>query len=146
MPESGYIVAAGGHVHGGADNLEISQPACGDRTIMTMHPAGGMPDHPFYPVRPILHEPGPIAVSGYMTSQGFPVAQGQPIKLTANYDNSLPHTRVMGISLVYVAHSDTPVDGCGPLPSDVQSVVTPLPHRDAPPRFKVPIVGINPKT
>ena len=43
------------------------------------------------------------AVSAYLSSQGFPVAQGQPLKLTATYDNTLPHTRVMGISLVYVA-------------------------------------------
>jgi plastocyanin len=144
MPESGHIVAAGGHVHGGADNLKISQPACGDRTIMEFDPAWGMPDHPFYHVRPILHEPGPIAVSAYLSSQGFPLAQGQPIKLTATYDNSLPHTRVMGISIVYVAPSSEPVDGCGPLPSDAQPIVTPLPHRTAPPRFVVPIVGIGP--
>jgi plastocyanin len=143
IPESGYIVAAGGHVHGGAKDLRISQPACGDREIMRMDPAWGMPDHPFYHVRPILHEPGPIAVSGYYSSQGFPVAEGQPIKLTADYDDELPHTRVMGISLIYVAHSDTPVNGCAPLPSDVQKVVTPLPHRVDPPRFKVPIVGIG---
>src|SRR4051794_2117015 len=144
MPESGHIVAAGGHVHGGADNLRISQPACGDRTLMQLDPAWGMPSHPFYHVRPILHEPGPIAMSGYLSSQGFPVAQGQPIKLTATYDDALPHTRVMGISMIYVAPSDTPVDGCGPLPSDVQKFTTPLPHRTAPPRFVVPIVGIGP--
>ena len=144
MPESGHIVAAGGHVHGGADNLQISQPTCGDRKIMQFNPAWGMPSHPFYHVRPILHEPGPIAVSGYLTSQGFPVAQGQPIKLTATYDNSLPHTRVMGISLIYVAPSSTAVDGCGPPPSDVQQYTTPLPHRTSPPHFVVPIVGIAP--
>ncbi len=143
MPESGHIVAAGGHVHGGADNLTISQPACGDRKIMEFDPAWGMPSHPFYHVRPILHEPGPIAVSAYLSAQGFPLAQGQPIKLTATYDNSLPHTRVMGISIVYVAPSSTPVNGCGPLPTDAQPIVTPLPHRTAPPRFVVPIVGIG---
>jgi plastocyanin len=143
MPESGHIVSAGGHVHGGADNLTITQPACGDRTIMRFDPAWGMPSHPFYHVRPILHEPGPIAVSAYLSSQGFPVAQGQPIKLTATYDDTLSHTRVMGISIMYVAPSDTPVDGCGPLPADTQPIVTPLPHRTSPPRFVVPIVGIG---
>jgi plastocyanin len=144
MPESGHIVAAGGHVHGGAENLTISQPVCGNRKIMEFDPAWGMPSHPFYHVRPILHEPGPIAVSAYKTAQGFPVAQGQPIKLTATYDNTLVHTRVMGISLVYVAPSATPVNGCGPLPSDVEQFTTPLPHRTSPPRFVVPIVGIGP--
>jgi plastocyanin len=144
MPESGHIVAAGGHVHGGAKNLAISQPDCGDRKIIQSDPAWGMADHPFYNVRPILHEPGPIAMSGTLSGQGFPVAQGQRLRLTANYDNSLPHTRVMGIAMVYVAPSDGPVDGCGPTPSDVTTYQTPLPHRDLTPVFKVPIVGIGP--
>jgi plastocyanin len=143
MPESGYIVAAGGHVHGGAKNLEISQPDCSNRKIITSQPAWGMPSHPFYNVKPVLHEPGPISMSGTLSAQGFPVAAGQRLRLTANYDDELPHTRVMGIAGVYVAHSDTPVDGCGPLPSDAQSYQTNLPHRDDPPRFKVPIVGLN---
>lgn len=144
MPESGHIVAAGGHVHGGAKNLEISQPDCGDRKIIDSRPAWGLKSHPFYNVKPILHEPGPIAMSGTLSAQGFPVAAGQRLRLTANYDNSLPHTRVMGISVVYVAPSDGPVDGCGPLPSDAATFVTPLPHRTQTPRFKVPIVGIGP--
>jgi plastocyanin len=144
MPESGHIVAAGGHVHGGAKNLVISQPDCMDRKIIESDPAWGMPSHPFYNVKPILHEPGPIAMSGTLSSQGYPVAAGQRLRLTANYDNSLPHTRVMGISMVYVAPSDTPVDGCGPLPGDVQSFQTPLPHRTATPRFRVPLIGIGP--
>jgi plastocyanin len=102
-----------------------------------------MPNHPFYHVRPILHEPGPISVSGFISSQGFPVAKGDPIKLTAEYDNTRPHTRVMGISMVYVAPSDQPVNGCGPLPADGRPIVTPLAHRTAPPKFTVPIVGIG---
>jgi plastocyanin len=143
MPESGHIVSAGGHVHGGAKNLEISQPGCGDRKIMQFDPAWGMPSHPFYNVRPILHEPGPISMSGYFSSQGYPVARGEKLKLTANYDNQLAHTRVMGISIMYIAPSDQPVNNCGPLPADAQRVQTQLPHRTAAPRFTVPIVGIG---
>jgi plastocyanin len=143
MPESGHIVAAGGHVHGGADELTISQPDCQDRTIIRSVPAWGMPDHPFYHVKPILHEPGPIAMSGTLSAQGFPVAAGQRIRLTAKYDNQYPHTRVMGIAGMYVAPSSGPVDGCGPLPSDAATFQTPLPHRTAPPVFKVPLIGLN---
>jgi plastocyanin len=144
MPESGHIVAAGGHVHGGAKDLEISQPDCIDnRTIITSEPAWGMPSHAFYNVKPILHEPGPIQMKGTLSAQGFPVAAGQRLRLTANYDNELPHTRVMGISMVYVSPSETPVDGCGPLPSDVQTFQTNAPHRTDPPRFKVPLIGLN---
>jgi plastocyanin len=49
----------------------------------------------------------------------------------------------MGIAGIYVAHSDTPVDGCGPLPIDAQVFQTPLPHRSSPPAFKVPITGLD---
>jgi plastocyanin len=143
MPESGHIVASGGHVHGGAKGLAISQPDCQDRTIITSEPAWGMPSHPFYNVKPVLHEPGPIQMSGTLSSQGFPVAAGQRIRLTAKYDNQLPHTRVMGISMIYVAPSDGPVDGCGPLPSDIQTFQTNAPHRTAPPVFKVPLTGLD---
>jgi plastocyanin len=143
MPESGHIVAAGGHVHGGADGLAISQPDCENRTIIRSVPAWGMPDHPFYHVKPILHEPGPIAMSGTLSAQGFPVAAGQRIRLTSTYDNQYPHTRVMGIAGMYVAPSSGPVDGCGPLPSDAQTFQTPLPHRTTPPRFKVPLIGLD---
>jgi plastocyanin len=103
-----------------------------------------MPNHSFYNVKPILHEPGPIQMSGTLSTQGFPVAQGQRLRLTANYDNQYPHTRVMGISMVYVAPSDTPVDGCGPLPGDAQTFLTTVPHRTAPPVFKVPLIGLDP--
>ena len=143
MPESGRIVASGGHVHGGAKGIRISQPDCQNRTIITSKPAWGMPDHPFYNVKPILHEPGPIAMSGTLSAQGFPVAQGQRIRLTATYDNERPHTRVMGIAGIYVAPSEGPVNGCGPLPIDVQEYQTPLPHRTDPPRFKVPLIGLD---
>jgi plastocyanin len=143
MPESGHIIAFGGHVHGGADGLALSQPDCENRTILTSKPAWGMPSHPFYHVRPILHEPGPIAMSGTLSAQGFPVAAGQRLRLTATYDDQYPHTRVMGIAGIYVAPSSGPVDGCGPLPSDAQTFQTPLPHRTTAPRFKVPIVGLN---
>jgi plastocyanin len=143
MPESGHIVAAGGHVHGGAKNLVISQPDCQNRQIIESDPAWGMPQHPFYNVKPVLHEPGPIQMSGTLTSQGFPVAQGQRLRLTANYDNQYPHTRVMGISMVYVAPSEAPVDGCGPLPSDVQTFQTTAPHRTTAPVYKVPLTGLD---
>jgi plastocyanin len=49
----------------------------------------------------------------------------------------------MGISMVYVSPSEAPVDGCGPLPSDVQTFQTNAPHRTDPPTFKVPLIGLN---
>src|SRR5205823_1732422 len=78
-----------------------------------------------------------------MPEAGHVVAAGQRIRLTATYDNQYPHTRVMGIAGMYVAPSSGPVDGCGPLPTDAATFQTPLPHRDDPPVFKVPITGLD---
>lgn len=146
MPESGRIVAGGGHVHGGAHKLTVSEPDCSNRTVFTSKPAWGMPDNPFYHVRPILHEPGPISMSGMFTQQGYPIAQGQRIRLTADYDDQFPHTRVMGISVVYVA-PDATVAGCAKPPTDQISVqpaaLRHQPFRTKPPKFVVPLTGLD---
>jgi plastocyanin len=148
VPESGRIVAGGGHVHGGGVETEISQPACDNREIMTSKPAWGMPDHPFYTVRPILHEPGPISMSGWGSAQGFPVKQGQKIRLTSRYDNSRPHTRVMGINLVYLAPGEVSED-CAPPPTDGVNVQAAAlrgeKFRTKTPKFTVPLTGVDAK-
>jgi hypothetical protein len=99
MPFAGRIVAGLGHVHGGAKGLALSQPGCGDRTIYASRPTWGARDHPFYRVRPVLHEPGPIAMSRFTSARGIPVVAGQRVKLTSRYDGTRPHTRVMGLLL-----------------------------------------------
>ena len=145
-PESGRIVAGGGHVHGGGKETAISQPACDNRTIMRSRPAWGMPDHPFYTVRPILHEPGPISMSGWLSGQGFPVRQGQRIRLTSRYDNSRPHTRVMGIHVLYLAPGDVSED-CAPPPTDAVNIqaadVRGEQYRTKTPKFTVPLTGVD---
>jgi plastocyanin len=139
-------VAGGGHVHGGAKNLVVSEPDCGNRTIFTSVPAWGTRGNPFYHVRPILHEPGPISMSGFLSKQGYPIAAGQRIRLTANYDNQRPHTRVMGISLVYLAPQSVPA-GCSPPPTDVlniqPAVLRHIPYRKRTPKFIVPLTGLD---
>jgi len=145
MPESGRIVAGGGHVHGGAYGLTISEPDCSNRTVFKSSPAWGMPSNPFYHVRPILHEPGPISMSGYLSQTGYPIAAGQRLRLTAAYDNSRAHTRVMGISLVYVAPQA--VSGCAAPPTDGKTFqpaqLKGIPFRTKTPVFKVPLTGIG---
>lgn len=142
MPEGGRIVSAGGHVHGGAKRLAVTQPGCGGRALYTSLPAWGRRDHPFYNVKPVLHEPGPIAMSGILSGQGLPVAAGEQVTLTAAYDAELPHTRAMGISVLFLA-PDPSVAPCSPLPADVRTVRTRAPHRSLPPRFTVPLTGLN---
>jgi plastocyanin len=149
MPESGVIVAGGGHVHGGGRNLTVTEPDCGNRRVYRSSPAWGMPDHPFYNVRPILHEPGPISMSGILSEKGYPIAKGQRIRLTSNYDGSRPHTRVMGISVFYLAPKPS-VKGCPPPPNDIVNLqpaaIRGEKFRTDPPVFKVPLTGIDPKT
>jgi len=95
-------------------------------------------------VYPVLHEPGPIAMSAFLTEKGIPVVRGQRITLSSDYDNSRLHDRVMGISQIYVAPDSSVTNGCGPLPDDLLDYQTPLPHRTIAPVFKVPITGIGP--
>jgi plastocyanin len=42
-------------------------------------------------------------MSSFVSPTGIPVSAGETLKLTATYDNSLPHTRVMGIMLTWLA-------------------------------------------
>ena len=138
MPEAGRIVVGGGHLHGGGLRDYISQPDCGDRKLIETKPTWGSASHPFYSVRPILHEPGPVHMSGTLSEQGFPVAAGQKLRLNTEYDGELPHTRVMGIMLIYYS-PDGGVSGCQPLPTDAVSDFGSVKGRTRTPVFKVPI-------
>ncbi|MFA9270454.1 MAG: hypothetical protein ACEQSX_06810 [Baekduiaceae bacterium] len=145
MPEGSRIVAAGGHVHGGAKHLSMTQADCGGRQIVRSEPAWGRASHPFYNVKPVLHEPGPVNMSGVLTAQGFPVAAGERLTLTAVYDNEVPHTRAMGIMVFFAAPDPGVTARCGPLPTDQQIVKTTLPHRKVAPKFTVPLTGLDGK-
>jgi len=141
-PKAGRIVAGAGHVHGGGRELTLSEPDCGDRVLHRSKPTWGNPDHPFYNVRPVLHEPGPVHMSGFTTPTGFPLAAGQQLKLTSVYDAQRPHSRVMGIEMVYFA-PDEAITGCAAMPADVVESTSPIPGRVAPPRVTVPLTGLD---
>jgi plastocyanin len=140
---TGRIVAGLGHVHGGAKDLVLSEPACGDRVIYRSRPTWGLASHPFYHVRPVLHEPGPINMSRFTTEQGIPITANEPLKLTSRYDATRPHTRVMGLMVVYVAPDPSVTDPCGPLPTDVKVLRTKTKGRPNPVPFTVPLTGLD---
>jgi plastocyanin len=142
-PGPGRIIAGAGHVHGGAKNLVLSQPGCGNRTVAKSEPTWGLPSHPFYNVKPVLHEPGPAFMSGFQTQKGIPVTPDQPLRLTARYDAELTHPRVMGIFVVYYVPDASVKDACGPLPDDVRTSKADFPGRSKPPRFVVPLTGLD---
>ena len=143
-PFNGRIVAVGGHLHGGAKDMWLSQPRCGDRRLLDTRPLFGMPDHLYYRARPILHEPGPIDTRYFLSKTGIAVRKGEKIRLTGTYDAERPHPRVMSIMHVYLARDTRPsrraARRCRP---------TPLPRRSPsrvrlePPVVKVPLNGIN---
>jgi plastocyanin len=143
MPAGGRIVAGAGHVHGGARDLTITKPGCGDAQIAASNPTWGLASHPFYNVQPVLHEPGPINMSAFHSAAGIPVAPGETIRLNSRYDNSLPHMRVMGIFIVYIAPDASVTQPCGPMPGDVQTLSTNQPGRNGPIDFEVPLTGLN---
>lgn len=142
-PFSGRIVAGLGHVHGGARELTLSQPACGDRALYRSRPTWGLPSHPFYNVRPVLHEPGPINMSRLESPTGIPVRQGDDLKLSSVYDDSRLHTRAMGLMLIYLARDDSAPGGCPALPADAREIGTPVRGRSKPPTFRVPLTGLD---
>lgn len=130
MPESGRFVAAGGHLHGGGVSLDVSDLSCG--SLFTSYPTWGLTE-----VRPILHEPGPMQMTTFADAAGRPVRAGDTLRLTARYENSKPHVRVMGISILYFAPGATA--GCAsysspvPAPSSAEPVTIQLLKRPAGP-------------
>jgi plastocyanin len=144
--QNGILVTGAGHVHGGAKELNLTKPSCGDLEVAESLPTWGNPDHPFYNVKPILHEPGPIGMSAFKSETGIPVRAGQTLRLNSLYDDLQPHTRVMGIYVAYVAPFETgdPVDPCGDAPPDtVYGPGTNDPGRAQPVPFEVPLTGLD---
>jgi plastocyanin len=142
VPEAGRLVAGGGHVHGGGRDLTLRRPDCSDQRVYSSRPVWGGPRHPFYNVRPVLHEPGPIHMTGFRSARGVPLAAGERVVLDSNYDASQPHTRVMGIFLAYLAPDSSVTSRCGPRPGDLEELPMPKGRRKPPP-FTVPIVGLR---
>jgi hypothetical protein len=142
VPEAGRLVAAGGHVHGGGRDLTLRRPGCADDRIYTSRPVWGGPRHPFYRVRPVLHEPGPIHMTGFASAKGVPLAAGERVVLDSNYDATRPHTRVMGIMIAYLAPDASVTSRCGARPTDMRGLPKPA-GRSKPPPFTVPIVGLR---
>ena len=103
VPESGVLVAGGAHLHGGGLSVDVADRSCG--SVFTSYPVWGGIEP-----RPVMHEPGPVAMTGFSDPLGRPVRAGDTLRITATYDNSRPHVRVMGIAILYLAPRH--VDGC----------------------------------
>lgn len=143
IPTSGRIVAAGAHLHGGALGLSVSQPRCDDRTLLDHRPLWGQPDDAVYRVRPMLHEPGPIATGYFLSPTGIAVRRGEVLRVTGRYDAELPHPRVMAITHVYVAKDADAPRGCAPLPEDARTLWSRTDGRAAVAPMQVPLTRVD---
>jgi plastocyanin len=137
MPKAGRIVAVGGHLHGGSHELRLTQPACGNRTIARSDPTYAVPDDPIYKVHPLLHEPDPKSISWSQWSDGWAIGRGEKLRVSAVYDDTRPHMRVMGIAHVYLAADDSVERGCAPAPGGGQVLGPDFEGRDAPPGVRL---------
>jgi len=122
MPKGGRIVAVGGHLHGGSHDLRLTQPACDNRTIALNDPTYAPEGDPLYRVHPLLHEPDPKSINWHQWSDGWAIARGDRLRVTASYDASRPHMRVMGISHVYLAEDESVPKGCAPPPKHEETL------------------------
>ncbi len=139
VPVSGRIVAAGGHLHGGAKDMWLAQPRCDGRRLVRTAPRYGMSDHLYYRARPILHEPGPIETGYLLSRTGIPVRRGETLTITGTYDNAQPHPRVMSIMHVYIAPGRAAGRRCPRLPDDARATFRHRRVRTEPPAIKVPL-------
>jgi plastocyanin len=142
LPVGGRIVAMGGHLHGGARALSVSEPACGGRQIFRAQPTYASADDPLYAVVPLLHEPDPKSISWSQSATGWSVRAGTRLRVAAAYDAARPHMRVMGIAHVYVAPGAPPGGVCAPPPADVETLGAPFAGRSDPPAVGLGLAAV----
>jgi plastocyanin len=123
VPFSGRILSAGSHHHGGATHQTLVSKTC-NRTLLDARAYYGAADHPYNTIRPILHEPGPIANGTFETAQGIPISAGEVLERTAVHDNSMLHVAAMGFWVLNVVKDDS-VTPCAPMPTDMREVTKP---------------------
>jgi hypothetical protein len=88
MPWDGYLVGAGGHLHGGGIDIALRDDATGLQCKMTAH---------------YEHSHGSHDAPGYIDTCPIHlrVASGQRFSLVSRYENSEPLQGVMGISMAF---------------------------------------------
>ncbi len=145
VPINGRIVAAGAHMHESAKSMQIRQPRCANRTLLTHKPRWGMPDDPVYRVRPKLHQPGPIATGYFLSRAGIPVRAGEHLRVSGSYDAQLPHPLVMAITHVYIARDKGASRTCDALPADRRIHWTRKKGRASVPPAQVPLTSLDEK-
>ena len=123
VPFNARILSGASHHHGGATRQTLASKTC-NRKLLDARAYYGAADHPYNTIRPILHEPGPIANGTFRSAQGIPVAAGEVLERAAFHDNASLHVAAMGFSILMLVRDDG-VTACAPLPADVAEVTRP---------------------
>jgi plastocyanin len=143
VPLTGRIVAAGGHLHAGSINLELRDPACGDRVLYDNRPFFAPADDLFYTVYPRLHEVGPVQTSWFQSREGIPIAKGQRLDLHGLYERQYARPSVMAITHIYVAPGGPKPVGCPELPGDRRQQPMKRGLRPSAPYQHIPLYKLN---
>ncbi|HEX2084335.1 MAG TPA: hypothetical protein VHF89_01520 [Solirubrobacteraceae bacterium] len=125
VPEGfdGRIVGAASHQHGGGKYHTLASETC-DRPLLRAETYHAPPDHIYNTIRPILHEPGPIANGTFRSAQGIPITAGEVLRRRAVHDNANLHVAAMGFWVLLVARDES-VTRCAPIPDDVREITRP---------------------
>jgi hypothetical protein len=119
----GRMILGFSHNHGGAKYQLLSNRTCG-HDLFKSRAYYGRPDHIYNTIRPILHEPGPIADGSFGSRTGIPISGGEVIQNVAVHDNSNLHVQAMGFWALFVIRDDS-VTPCGPTPTDIVDITRP---------------------
>jgi hypothetical protein len=130
-PFGARILGGASHHHGGATHQTLSSVTC-SRTLMDAKAYYGAPDHPYNTIRPILHEPGPIANGTFGSMQGIPIAAGEVLERAAHHSGKELHVAAMGFWVLQLVRDDS-LTACAPMPTDLREVTAPARYDRAAP-------------
>jgi hypothetical protein len=122
-PYSGRIMVGASHQHGGGRHQTLSSDTC-RRRIYRANVYHGTEDHIYNTIRPILHEPGPIANGTFASLTGVPVKAGEVLRRKAVHDNANLHVAAMGFWVLHMI-KDESVGDCDPMPTDIRELRKP---------------------
>jgi hypothetical protein len=122
-PMNGRILLAASHQHGGGKSQTLASETC-VRRLYRAPVYHGLPGHVYNTIRPILHEPGPIANGTFVSEEGVPIAQGEVLRRRSMHDNSNLHVAAMGFWVLHIVRDDS-TERCARLPGDIRDVRRP---------------------
>jgi len=123
-PVDGRILLAASHQHGGAKYHTLRSETC-DRRLYKARTYHAPENHIYNTIRPILHEPGPIANGTFRSAEGVPIRAGEVFERVGVHDNSNLHVAAMAFWVLFIVKDDSVAGDCAPLPDDVTDVARP---------------------